>query len=184
MPGALRLARAGTGTVLPHFAVSLKPVVEEFVRGGFAMRFLLIGAVLTGVAVPASGARETVAVPPPPQVLVQPLAAGSGGNDQLALLPVSGQGGSSASGQARVWQFRHGGEVLELTVVQAQGAGLAVLSMPETAPGALLPAVPEAVFQRAAAVASGCRADGPVRPVASRRGTVALSAGLNCREAR
>ncbi|MFW8593542.1 hypothetical protein [Cribrihabitans neustonicus] len=148
------------------------------------MRFVLIGAVLAGVAVPASGARESVAVPSPPQVLEQPLAAASGGTAGLPLLPKSGQAGPAASGQARVWQFRHGGQLLELTVVQAEGAGLAVLSMPESASGAMLPVVSEAVFREAADKASGCQAEGPVRPVASRRGTVALSAALNCRKTR
>ncbi|MFW8636944.1 hypothetical protein [Cribrihabitans pelagius] len=145
------------------------------------MRFLSISAVLAGVAVPASGARETVAVPPPPLVLEQPLGGGLDGAAYPVLLPQGGQAGPASGGQARVWQFRHDGHLLELSVVQAHGSGIAVLRVPEGEAGALLPEVSEADFRQAASAASGCRAEGPVRPLASRPGTVALSAGLNCR---
>ncbi|MEX0304111.1 MAG: hypothetical protein AB3N24_16955 [Leisingera sp.] len=72
------------------------------------------------------------------------------------------------------------GRELTLSLVRSGSAGMAVLSVPENSVVPSLPDIPDAEFLDLVTAASGCRPDGEVREVSSRRGTIAISAGLDC----
>ncbi|WP_154665038.1 hypothetical protein [Leisingera daeponensis] len=72
------------------------------------------------------------------------------------------------------------GRELSLCLVRSGSAGMAVLSVPEHSAVHRLPDIAEAEFRGLVARASGCRLEGDIREVASSRGTIAISTGLDC----
>jgi len=72
------------------------------------------------------------------------------------------------------------GRQLNLSLVRSGSAGMAVLSVPGKSSVPSLPEIPAAEFLDLVTNATGCRPDGEVRKVASHRGTIAISAGLDC----
>ncbi len=128
----------------------------------------MIAAALTAAGAPVSSSFDAgKAVPPPPAVEAQHLQAASP---------------ARAGGQrAVVDKIVHlQGRRLALCLVRSGSAGMAVLSVPEDSAVPSLPEIPAAEFLDLVTDASGCRPDGEVREVSSRRGTIAISAGLDC----
>ncbi|WP_206540304.1 hypothetical protein [Leisingera sp. ANG-M1] len=72
------------------------------------------------------------------------------------------------------------GRELTLCLVRSGSAGMAVLSVPENSSVPALPEIPDAEFLDLVTKVSGCDPDGEVREVASHRGTIAISADLDC----
>lgn len=111
-------------------------------------------------------------MPQPPLVAAQSLQARAA--PVLAAEP-------AAPGRAvvdRIVQLQ--GRDLALCLVRSGSAGMAVLSVPEHSAVHSLPNIAEADFRGLVTEASGCRLDGDIREVSSSRGTIAISAGLDC----
>lgn len=129
--------------------------------------FILAVGVLF-VSPPASDAISASVVPQASAVTSSPLPQASG--PQRGVLP---QGS-----QERSLGFK--GRVLKLSFVRSGPAGLAMLKTPDHSVISSLPDVTEQEFVSLVEAESGCRGEGPVRSVASRRGTMALAVGIAC----
>ncbi|MFY0309587.1 hypothetical protein ACFMBG_06780 [Leisingera sp. D0M16] len=135
------------------------------------MKTLVIAAVLAAAATPVSSSFEAgAAVPPPPAVAAQRLQARPAA-PVLAVEPDRAVVDSIVQLQGRE---------LALCLVRSGSAGMAVLSVPEDSAVPSLPDIAEADFRGLVTDASGCRLDGEIREVSSSRGTIAISAGLDC----
>lgn len=128
----------------------------------------MIAAALAAGGAPVSSSFDAgMAVPPPPAVEARHLQAASPA-------PSGGE-------RAVVDKIVHlQGRRLALCLVRSGSAGMAVLSVPEDSAVPSLPEIPAAEFLGLVTEASGCRPDGEVRKVSSRRGTIAVSTGLDC----
>lgn len=138
------------------------------------MKTFVIAAALGAAATPVSSSFEPMAaLLPPPAVAAQSLPPGL-----AAAVPAAEP---AAPGRAVVDSIvQMEGRELALCLVRSGSAGMAVLSVPEHSAEPSLPDIAEADFRGLVTDASGCRLDGEIREVSSTRGTIAISAGLDC----
>jgi len=135
--------------------------------------FLIAAALAAAATQVSSSYKAKAAVPLPPAVAAQSLQARAA-PPVLAAEP-------AAPGRAvvdRIVQLQ--GRELALCLVRSGSAGMAVLSVPEESTVPSLPDIAEEDFRGLVTDASGCRLDGEIREVSSSRGTIAISAGLDC----
>lgn len=136
------------------------------------MKTIVIAAALTAAAAPVSSSFDSgAAVPPPPAVTAIHLHAAP-----AAPVPAAEPAGRAVVD--KIVQIQ--GRELSLCLVRSGSAGMAVLSVPEHSAVHRLPDIAEAEFRGLVARASGCRLEGDIREVASSRGTIAISTGLDC----
>lgn len=138
------------------------------------MRVFLFAAAVAAAGAPVSSSFSAgAAVPPPPSVEAGPLQV-----PETAPAPAVAAEPAGRAVIDKVVQLQ--GRELTLCLVRSGSAGMAVLSVPENSVVPSLPEISETEFLELVTGASGCRADGEVREVASQRGTIAISAGLDC----
>ncbi len=134
----------------------------------------MCAAVLAAAGAPVSSSFEAVeAVSPPPAVETHALPSAT-----RTPIPAAEPAGGRRAVVDKTVHLR--GRRLALCLVRSGSAGMAVLSVPQDSAVPGLPDIPAAEFLALVSDASGCRPDGEVREVAGRRGTIALSAGLDC----
>ncbi|WP_435659890.1 hypothetical protein [Leisingera caerulea] len=139
------------------------------------MRTFVIAAALTAASAPVSKSNDTteLAVPQPPAVTAVHLHAAPS-----TLVQVAEPAGQERAVIDRIVEIQ--GRELALCLVRSGSAGMAVLSVPEDSAVPSLPEIAEADFRGLVTGASGCRLEGDIREVASSRGTIAISTGLDC----
>ncbi|WP_027238197.1 hypothetical protein [Leisingera caerulea] len=139
------------------------------------MKTFAIAAALTAASAPVSSSFDTTAaaVPLPPAVTAVHLHSAPS-----APVPAAEPAGRDHAVIDRIVEFQ--GRELALCLVRSGSAGMAVLSVPEDSAVPSLPDIAEADFRGLVTGASGCRLEGDIREVASSRGTIAISTGLDC----